>query len=31
VKDESEESYELFYECVIAAREHGYEPRIKCS
>jgi hypothetical protein len=31
VKDESEESYELFYECVVAAREHGYEPRIKCS
>ena len=31
VKEESEESYELFYECVCAAREHGYEPpRIKC-
>jgi hypothetical protein len=31
VKDESEESYELFYDCVCAAREHGYQPNIKCS
>jgi hypothetical protein len=31
VKDESDESYELFYECVCAAREHGYQPEIKCS
>ena len=31
VKDESDESYELFYECVCAAREHGYQPQIKCS
>jgi hypothetical protein len=31
LKDESEESYELFYECVCAARQHGYEPpRIRC-
>ena len=31
LKDESEESYELFYECVCAARQRGYEPpRIKC-
>ena len=29
---ESEESYELFYECVCAAREHGYQPpKIRCS
>ena len=31
VKDESKESYELFYECVTAARESGYQPRIRCS
>jgi hypothetical protein len=31
VKDESKESYELFYECVTAARENGYQPRIRCS
>ena len=31
VEDESEESYELFYECVTAARRHGYQPCIKCS
>jgi hypothetical protein len=30
-KKESEESYELFYECVCAARRHGYAPKIKCS
>ena len=26
---ESPASYELFYECVMAARENGYEPLIK--
>jgi hypothetical protein len=31
VEEESEESYELFYECVCAARENGYQPKIKCS
>jgi hypothetical protein len=31
VKEESEESYELFYECVCAARAHGYQPKIACS
>jgi len=30
LKQESEESYELFYECVCAARQHGYAPDIKC-
>ena len=30
IKDESEESYELFYDCVCAARAHGYQPNIKC-
>jgi hypothetical protein len=30
-KKESAESYELFYECVCAARRHGYAPKIKCS
>ena len=29
--EESGESYELFYECVSAARKFGYEPQIKCS
>lgn len=27
---ESQESYELFYECVTAARRSGYQPQIKC-
>jgi hypothetical protein len=27
---ESSESYELFYECVCAARESGYKPQIVC-
>lgn len=27
--EESSESYDLFYECVIAARESGYEPQLK--
>lgn len=27
---ESEQSYPLFYECIIAARENGYQPQIKC-
>jgi hypothetical protein len=31
VKEESKESYELFYECVTAARASGYQPKIKCS
>ena len=32
VKDESKESYALFYDCVCAARARGYKPpRIKCS
>jgi hypothetical protein len=31
VKDESQETYELFYDCVCAARAHGYRPNIKCS
>ena len=29
--DESEESYPLFYECLSAAREKGYQPRFKSS
>jgi hypothetical protein len=28
VKEESQESFELFYECVCAARARGYQPRI---
>ena len=28
---ESKESYELFYECVCAARRNGYAPQIKCA
>ena len=28
--EESQESYELFYECVVAARANGYQPKIKC-
>ena len=28
VKEESKESYELFYECVVDARKHGFQPRI---
>lgn len=27
---ESDKSYALFYECIIAARESGYQPQIKC-
>jgi hypothetical protein len=27
---ESETSYALYYECVIAARESGYAPQVKC-
>jgi hypothetical protein len=30
VLDESDETYELFYECVCAARREGYQPKIKC-
>jgi hypothetical protein len=30
INDESEDSYELFYECVCAARARGYQPKIKC-
>ena len=29
-REESQESYELFYECVVAARASGYQPKIKC-
>jgi hypothetical protein len=29
--DESKESYPLFYECLSAAREKGYQPRFKSS
>ena len=29
--EESDESFELYYECVCAARASGYQPRIKCS
>ena len=28
--EESRESYELFYECVCAARASGYKPQIAC-
>ncbi|HEY8250611.1 MAG TPA: hypothetical protein VIG70_08395 [Burkholderiales bacterium] len=28
---ESAESYKLYYECVMAARASGYEPRLKCA
>ena len=28
---ESESSYELFYECVTAARASGYEPQLKAA
>ena len=31
VKEESQESYELFYECVCAARKRGYQPRISAA
>jgi len=27
---ESQQDYALYYDCVIAAREHGYQPKIKC-
>ena len=27
---ESERCYRLFYECILAARESGYQPQIKC-
>jgi hypothetical protein len=27
---ESKEAYALYYECVCAARQHGYRPPIKC-
>ena len=27
---ESETSYALYYECVMAARASGYEPQVKC-
>ncbi|HLS85687.1 MAG TPA: hypothetical protein VK043_05265 [Burkholderiales bacterium] len=26
----SEETYELFYDCVTAAREKGLQPNVKC-
>jgi hypothetical protein len=28
--EESRESYQLYYECVCAARKNGYQPPIKC-
>jgi hypothetical protein len=28
---ESKEEYALYYECVIAARESGYRPKVKCA
>jgi hypothetical protein len=28
---ESRDTYELYYECVIAARESGYQPALKCA
>jgi hypothetical protein len=28
---ESAQSYALYYECVVAARENGYYPRLKCA
>ena len=31
VVKESEESYPLYYECVQAARQNGYQPRLKCA
>lgn len=31
VREESQESYELFYECVCAARQRGYQPDIRCA
>ena len=27
---ESDRTYVLFYECITAARESGYQPQIKC-
>ena len=29
--EESAQSYPLFYECVLAARESGYEPQLICA
>ena len=26
----SSETYELYYECVAAARKRGYQPNVKC-
>jgi len=31
VNEQSEESYELYYEGVCAARQHGYKPKIECT
>lgn len=28
---ESAQSYALFYECVVAARESGYDPALACA
>ena len=28
---ESAQSYALFYECVVAARQSGYHPALKCA
>ena len=27
---ESKQDYPLYYDCVVAARESGYQPKIKC-
>lgn len=28
--DASRETYQLFYECVVAARSSGYRPNVRC-
>jgi hypothetical protein len=28
--DASPETYQLFYECVVAARSRGYRPNVRC-
>ena len=27
---ESKEDFALYYDCVAAAREHGYQPKVRC-
>ena len=29
--EESERSYALYYECVVAAREHGFQLELRCA